>query len=197
MLFALFSCKAEAEEAVTSGNFSVTDTVSVENVEENAEENTGNSDEVVVIPHFGTADSSCFPVPNERFKTWIEHDSIWTLFPMMNPVYVYLITHSDSTEARKVLETDEVWGVIDWEQSFSNGMKFRKVTHPEAGADMVLNTSCTSLSKVRNRILMLISEPDNSWSKDSSSYAPEGAGCHYNFQKIEDGTVEVSWYCGC
>jgi hypothetical protein len=151
----------------------------------------------IEIPHFGGTDSECFDAPSERFANWLATDSVWLVFPTVDVVYAYLITHADSLAPKEILETDPEWGPVVWQQSFSNGMTFKETSHPEAGSDYNLWTSCKDMDVLKKNIFPLIQREENQWNEDESSYGPDGAGCGYDFGYSEDSTVTVSWYCGC
>ncbi|MCB9225268.1 MAG: hypothetical protein R2780_00525 [Crocinitomicaceae bacterium] len=151
----------------------------------------------IEIPHFGSDDSECFSAIHPRFANWLNTDSTWIVFPGNDVIYSYLITHSDSIAPKEILKTDEVWGPVEWEQSFTNGMTFKEVAHPEAGAEYYLWTNCSDMDIIQKNIFPLIQNEENVWNKEHTNYSPDGAGCSYDFGISEDSLVILTWYCGC
>ena len=141
----------------------------------------------------------CLPRVNPEFLGWIETDSLWQHFPYSyDPIYAYLSTHLDSTSTTIVLESDTTWGPTLWQKYFEGGILYEEEYYPEAGSSSLLKTNCTDMDYLMSILFPLIESEENTWNKDSTSYAPDGAGCGYDFTRDSiHQTIDVSWYCGC
>ncbi|MFT4602431.1 MAG: hypothetical protein ACI857_002617 [Arenicella sp.] len=150
---------------------------------------------------FQGAYDGCLPELSPTFKRWMDEDSLGAIFSWrMDVVYMYISTHLDSLSAKKISKIDSEYNdeAMEWEQYFEGGVKYGFFQHPEAGADSYLQTPCTDKAYLIKLIYPMIKDEDNTWNEDSTSYGPDGAGCHYDFQTDSiNSSLSVNWYCGC
>ncbi|MBD3636364.1 MAG: hypothetical protein HUJ25_03405 [Crocinitomicaceae bacterium] len=201
----LFACNGANEDTENGSvqNKNITAQSDSDSTDATEEEQEELPEPPIEIPRFTVESDYCLPYPHERFLTWCETDSLYEVFGkngiFYGLIYNYLITHLDSLNTKQVDKTDPDWGILEWNQNFSNGLVFKYIKHPEAGANAELRTSCT----IKNRkefyetLSVLIYSEDNVWNEDSTEYSPDGAGCHYNIELDDDSLYTVSWYCGC
>lgn len=154
----------------------------------------------------------CLPVINQSFldlKYGVETN--WEDIAMegfyFDDVYLYLYFSADSTSKKTITKADDEYGIMNWEQTFENGIKYEYIQLPEVGAEGNLYTQCKDKARFLKVIEPVIRyvpcencyDPNMVWKKDSSAYEPFGAdpGCYYAIEQDDSGYYKMSWYCGC
>ena len=196
----LASCGSESNtENPTAGNNTDTTVQVNKDTSGTVTESVEVEEDVVIpVPRLSVKDTSCLPLPNPRYVNWITTDSLWDVYRISDELYGYLITHFDSSSRKPMDDKNIEYNYsAAWEQSFSNGLNYSSIEWMEAGIDRRVETSCTDISQVRRVFMMIVENPDNTWNADSTSYSPDGAGCGYSFEREDDSTITISYYCGC